>query len=94
MARCKYCAKLKNLNFLQGHYNQYRDIGGDHAMYAVTNDLSSETAEKLRKDYESTHPPVSKTKVKKFRKQFKKEADEAKRRDDLQWLSGTGRYGQ
>ena len=58
MVRYEHCAKLKNLNFLQGHYNQYRDIGGDHAMYVVTNDLSDETAKELRGNYESTHLEV------------------------------------
>lgn len=91
---CEHCAKLKNLNFLQRHYNQYRDIGGSHGMYVVVNDLSDETANELCRNYESTHPPVPKEKVKKFDKQLKKEADEAKLRDDLQWLAGTGRYGQ
>lgn len=94
MARCKHRAKLKNLNFLQDHYNQYRDTGGNHAMYAVYNDLSDETAEELRKNYESTHPPVPEEKIKQFDDQLKKEADEAKLRDDLEWLTGTGRYDQ
>lgn len=93
MAKCEPCAKLK-LNFLQGHYNRYRDEGGDHAMYAVYNDLSDETAKELHRNYESTHPPVPKEKVRKFHEQLKKEADKAKLRDDLEWLTGTGRYGQ
>ncbi|MBI2024877.1 MAG: hypothetical protein HYT03_02215 [Candidatus Harrisonbacteria bacterium] len=79
---------------MQGHYNQHRDAGGDHAMYAIVNDLSDATAKELRRNYASTHPPVSKKKIKQFNDQFKKEADEAKLRDDLEWLTGTGRYGQ
>lgn len=94
MAQCKHCAKLKNLNFLQNHYNQYRDMGGDHAVYAAYNEISDETAEKLRKNYESTHPPVQKEKNKQFNEQLKKEANEAQLCDDLEWLTGTGRYGQ
>lgn len=81
-------------NFLQEHYNRYRDEGGGHAMYVAVNDLSDETAEELRRNYESTHPPVPEEKVVEFHEQLKKEADEAKLRDDLQWLAGTGPYGQ
>lgn len=94
MARCEHCAKLKKLNFLQEHYNWYRDEGGDHAMYAVVNDLFDKTAEELRDNYESTHPPVPEEKIKQFNEQLKKETDDANFRDDLQWLTGTGRYGQ
>lgn len=50
-------------NFLQEHYNDYRDLGGDHEMYAIVNDLTYEKAEELRKNYESTHPPVSKERI-------------------------------
>ena len=63
-------------------------------MYAVYNDLSDETAKELCRSYESSHPPVSENKVRKFNEQLKKGADEAELRDDLQWLTGTGRYGQ
>ncbi len=85
---------MSKSNFLQEHYNSYRDHGGDHEMYAVVNDLTYELAEELRKNYELTHPPVPKEKIKKFDEQLKKETDADKLRDDIEWLSGTGRYGQ
>ncbi len=91
---CRHCAKLKGLNFLQDHYNHFRDAGGDHAMYAVWNDLSDKIAAELRQNYNSTHPPIPATKVAKFQKQLEKENAEAALRDDLAWLTGTGRYGQ
>jgi hypothetical protein len=40
-------------NFLQEHYNRYRDHGGDHAEYVVYNDISREVGEKLRITYEA-----------------------------------------
>lgn len=67
MARCKHCAKLKKINFLQDHYNQYRDKGGDHIMYSIYNDLPEEIAQELRRNYESTHP-VGPTGNQKFQK--------------------------
>ena len=83
------------MNFLQGHYNQYRQAGGDHASYVVVNDLSDETAAQLKAEYEHAHPePVPEAKQREFREQLSREARDAEARDDLEWLTGTGRYGQ
>lgn len=39
------------MNFLQGHYNQYRLMGGKHNLYVVYNDISNESGEELRRNY-------------------------------------------
>ena len=41
-------------NFLQQHYNRYRDAGGYHVEYIVWNDLddNSELCRELRENYE------------------------------------------
>lgn len=40
------------VSFLQAHYNQYRDAGGDHGSYVVWNDLTPELGWKLKEIYE------------------------------------------
>lgn len=83
------------ISFLQNHYNQYRLIGGDHALYAVVNDLSNETAEKLKINFETAYPkPISERKKADFKKKLKEEANAAKLKDDAHWLTGTGPYSQ
>lgn len=78
----------------QGFYNRYRDEGGDHISYVITNDLDDETAERLAQNYESTHLPVHEEKIREFEEKRTKETEDAMLRDDIQWLTGTGRYGQ
>lgn len=81
-------------NFLQQHYDHYRTAGGDHASYVVVNDLSEELADELRATFEENHPPVSKEKQREFSERLSKEAEAAKARDDFEWYTGTGYYGQ
>ena len=85
---------MSDEQFLQEHYKRYRDEGGDHAMYVVANDPLDKIAKELRRNYELTHSPVPEKKIKKFSKRLKKETDKAQFRDDLGWLTGTGRYDQ
>lgn len=94
MEKCEYCAKLGRVSFLQGHYNRFRDIGGDHEMYIIYNDVSDKTAKDLLDSYQSTHPPVSEEKAKEFMKKLKEENEQSNQRDNLHWLTGTGPYGQ
>ena len=84
------------MNFLQAHYNRYRQEGGGHLSYAVINDLSDEMSSKLKLEYEKMYPePVSEEKKRQFEEALKKESEEASwQNDDLDWLMGTGRYGQ
>lgn len=81
-------------NFLQEHYNRFRNAGGQHIMYVIENDLEDDTAQKLKKNFESTNPPVPEEKVKEFEKRMKEAADKARLRDDMQWFTGTGYYSQ
>ena len=48
-------------NFLQQHYNAYRDAGGDHVMYIVYNDLDDnrELCEELRTNYDKKEKEIS-----------------------------------
>lgn len=94
MERCEYCARLGRVNFLQGHYNRFRDAGGDHAMYIVYNDISDKIAKELFDNYASTHPPVPVEKTREFMEKLQEENRRANERDDLHWLTGTGPYGQ
>ncbi len=43
-------------NFLQQHYNMYRDAGGDHAEYIVWNDIDDnhKLCRELRERYEES----------------------------------------
>jgi hypothetical protein len=45
------------MNFLQQHYNRFRDAGGDHAEYIVWNDIDDDLAKELRENYEHPAPP-------------------------------------
>lgn len=76
------------------NYDNYRDAGGDHISYVIINDLDDKTAEELRQNYESAHPPVSEEKMREFAENRKQESENAMLLDDFQWLTGTGRYGQ
>jgi hypothetical protein len=66
--------------------------GGDHVSYVIVNDL--EDGQKLKTNYEATHPPVPIEKEEEFKKKLDAEASRAERQDNLEWLTGTGRYGQ
>lgn len=82
-------------NFLQEHYNGYRQSGGGHGAYVAINDLGDETAIQLRTEYDRKFPESVPEEVQRaFREKLTAEAREAERRDDLRWLTGTGRYGQ
>ena len=81
-------------NFLQEHCNRYRRAGGDHATYIVVNDVDNDLAEQLKTTFEASHPPVSEEQQEKFREQLRRETKEAELRDDFEWLTGTGYYGQ
>ncbi len=81
-------------NFLQSHYNEYRNAGGDHDLYVVWNDISEELGDRLRQNFEDTHPPVSEEKKGEFMKNLEKEAATLRLSDDLDWLLGTGRFSQ
>jgi hypothetical protein len=45
------------MNFLQAHYNRYRDAGGDHVSYIVYNDIDDDLATELKKNYEMSLVP-------------------------------------
>jgi len=83
-------------SFLQNHYNQWRAMGGGHAEYVVYNEIDDDKklCEELKNNFESTHAPVSEETKTEFRKEFDEESKRARLQDDLEWLTGTGRYGQ
>lgn len=83
------------MNWLQAHYNRAMEAGCPHAMYIAWNDISDETAAKLKAEFDKTHPEgVSLEKRDEFMREVKRENDRAQARDDFEWLTGTGRYGQ
>lgn len=59
--------EVNPMNFLQRHYNLYRDAGGDHAYYVVGNDIEDDLAEELKVNYENV-----KEKERKFMSKLKK----------------------
>ncbi len=83
------------MNFLQAHYNQYRQAGGDHTSYVIVNDLDDAMADTLQQAYDKEFPtPVSEQKQREFKEGLEGQTQESAARDDLEWLTGTGRYGQ
>jgi hypothetical protein len=83
-------------SFLQNHYNKWRAMGGDHAEYVVSNEIDDDEklCEELKKNFEANHPPVSKKAKAALKKKQKEEAERASRIHNLEWLTGTGPYGQ
>lgn len=79
---------------LQDHYTKAREAGCTHAMYVIQNDLDEGTAKELEREFEQNHAPVSDEKTQEFRADLAEESRRAQVWDDLQWLLGTGRYGQ
>ena len=83
------------MNFLQEYYNRYRQAGGDHISYKIVNDLDDTVADTLLQAYDKEFPaPVPEEIQRQFKEGLRGETQEAQARDDLEWLTGTGRYGQ